>query len=67
MAKRTFEVPDISCHHCVMTIERELGALDGVTKVEADVDTKKVTVEWDDRVSWKTIADLLTEINYAPA
>ncbi|MGD9002395.1 MAG: cation transporter [Anaerolineae bacterium] len=67
MGKRTFEVPNISCHHCVMTIKRELGALDGVTNVEAVVDTKEVSVEWDDRISWTEIADLLTEINYAPA
>jgi copper chaperone CopZ len=67
MAKKVFEVPNISCHHCAMTIKRELTALDGVTDVEADVDTKEVTVEWDDRVSWAEIADLLTEINYAPA
>jgi copper chaperone CopZ len=50
-----------------MTIQRELGALDGVRNVEANVDTKNVTVEWDDTISWKEIADLLTEINYAPA
>jgi copper ion binding protein len=67
MERKTFEVPNISCHHCVMTIERELGALDGVANVEADVDTKQVTVEWDDRTSWEEIANLLTEINYAPA
>lgn len=67
MATRTFEVPNISCHHCVMTIKRELGALDGVTNVEANADTKKVTVEWDDTISWEEIADILTEINYAPA
>lgn len=68
MARRTFEVPNISCHHCVMTIKRELGGIDGVRNVEGNVDTKKVTVEWeDDTISWEEIADLLTEINYAPA
>jgi copper chaperone len=67
MAKKTFEVPNISCHHCVMTIQRELAALDGVTEVKADVDTKEVTVEWDDRTSWQEIVELLTEINYPPA
>ncbi|MGC9336136.1 MAG: heavy-metal-associated domain-containing protein [Anaerolineae bacterium] len=67
MAKRTFEVPSISCHHCVMTIKRELGAVEGVINVEADVETKEVTVEWDDRTSWTEIVELLTEINYAPA
>jgi copper chaperone CopZ len=67
MEEKTFEVPNISCHHCVRTIERELGALDGVVSVEADITTKRVTVAWDDRTSWEEIADLLTEINYAPA
>jgi copper chaperone CopZ len=50
-----------------MTIERELGALRGVRGVEADVDTKNVSVEWDDTTSWEEIADLLAEINYPPA
>ena len=45
MAERTFEVPNISCHHCVMTIERELNALEGVRNVKADLDTRKVSVE----------------------
>jgi copper chaperone len=67
MPSKTFEVPNISCHHCAMTIKRELGALDGVRDVEVDVDTKRVTVEWDDTITWEAIADLLTEINYAPA
>jgi copper ion binding protein len=67
MGKRTFEVPNISCHHCVMTIERELGALDGIAAVEANVNSKEVTVEWDDQTSWQEISDHLTEINYPPA
>lgn len=67
MARRTFQVPNISCHHCVMTIKRELSALDGIREVEADADTKIVTVEWDDAISWEEIVNLLTEINYAPA
>jgi copper chaperone CopZ len=50
-----------------MTIQRELGALEGVTEVRADVDTKEVTVEWDDRTPWQEIVELLNEINYSPA
>ena len=67
MQKRVFEVPSISCQHCVMTIKRELSSLEGVKSVEASADTKQVTVEWDDRVSWHKIEDLLTDINYPPA
>ena len=44
MASKTFLVPNISCNHCVMTIERELGELEGVASVDADIETKNVTV-----------------------
>jgi copper chaperone len=67
MEKRVFEVPNISCQHCVMTIKRELSALEGVKSVEARADTREVSVEWGDRVSWQEIEDLLTDINYPPA
>jgi copper chaperone CopZ len=50
-----------------MTIKRELGALEGVISVDANADTKEATVEWDDRVSWQEISDLLADINYPPA
>ena len=67
MTGKTFSVPNISCGHCVMTIERELGELAGVKGVAADADTKTVTVEWDFPATWESIRSLLTDINYAPA
>ena len=67
MATKTFLVPNISCHHCVMTIKRELGELDGVVSVSGDVETKMVTVEWEPPASWDSMKALLAEINYAPA
>ena len=36
MQTKKFEVPNISCGHCVMTIKNEVGELAGVSKVEAD-------------------------------
>jgi copper chaperone CopZ len=49
-----------------MTIERELGELDGVKSVDADPETKTVTVEWEDPATWEDIKELLIEINYPP-
>ena len=57
----------ISCAHCVMTIERELTALDGVDRVAGDLETKEVTIEWSEPATWDDIRSRLTEINYAPA
>ena len=67
MNEKQFQVPTISCAHCVMTIKRELGEMDGVISVEADEVTKTVTVRWEAPAMWGSIKDLLTEINYAPA
>jgi copper chaperone CopZ len=68
MTTKTVKVPNISCGHCVMTIEREVGDLAGVTSVKAEQVTRDVTVSWDPGATdWSAIASLLKEINYAPA
>jgi copper chaperone len=42
--ERTYSVPGISCGHCKAAIETEVGAVDGVTFVEVDVDARSVRV-----------------------
>ena len=67
MQTKTFEVPNISCGHCVMAIKNELGDMDGVSAVEANRETRMVTVSWDDPTTWDQIKATLVEINYPPA
>jgi copper chaperone len=67
MTSKSFRVPNISCNHCVMTIKRELGELEGVASVTGDVETKTITVKWEPPATWDDIQSLLTEINYPPA
>lgn len=67
MESKTFTVPAISCGHCVMTVQREVGELDGVVSVKADEASKQVVVEWDAPASWDQIKDLLIEIEYPAA
>jgi copper chaperone len=64
MEKITFEVPDISCNHCVHTIKMELSELNGVRSVEADAGTKLVTVTFEAPATQAAIETLLAEINY---
>jgi copper chaperone len=67
MATRTFKVPNISCGHCVMTIQREVSELAGIVSVKAEEATKMVTVEWNEPpATWDGIKALLQEINYPP-
>lgn len=68
MSNRTVKIPNISCGHCVATIEREVGEIGGVTSVSADQASREATVEWTDgETSWDEIEALLKEINYPPA
>jgi copper chaperone CopZ len=67
MTTKTVTVPNISCGHCVKTIEREVGELHGVTEVSAEQASRRVKVSWDpDTTDWTVIEDLMTEINYPP-
>ncbi len=67
MPIKTFKVPNISCGHCVRTVENEVSDLPGVTKVVATEDTQMVTVEWEAPTqNWENIRNLLEEINYPP-
>jgi copper chaperone CopZ len=67
MESKTVVVPNISCGHCVKTIENEVSELGGVVKVQADEASKKVTVEWNEPQNWAQISALLEEIGYPAA
>ncbi len=67
MATRTFSVPNISCNHCVMTIKREIGALQGVSAVDASAETKRVTVSYDSDEALAQVKATLDEIGYPVA
>jgi len=67
MTTKTVSVPSISCGHCVMTIEREVGGLQGVDGVKADQATKRVTVSWDaETTDWVVIEDHMKDIDFPP-
>lgn len=66
MQTKTVKVPNISCGHCVHTIQNEVSELAGVKKVVASQDSKLVTVEWEAPQTWDNIKALLSEINYPP-
>lgn len=63
----TYQIPNISCGHCVKTIKSEVEELPGVTSVDANQETKMVTVEFEAPASDDQIKALLVEINYPPA
>ncbi len=67
MESKTFQVPNIGCDGCVRTIKSEVAELAGVASVDANKDSKQVTVQWQSPASWEQIKTKLVEIDYAPA
>ena len=67
MSSRIYTIPNISCGHCVATIEREVGAVSGVEDVTGNADTKEVTVVYDDEGVLLQVEKLLEEIGYPAA
>ncbi len=64
MISTTYNIPNISCTHCVKTIEFELGEIPGIEDVKADADTKTTEVVYKDPATEEQIINLLAEINY---
>ena len=64
MTTVTYTVPAIHCGHCTHTIEMEVGELQGVQTVKADLNTKKVQITFDTPASEQSIKALLSEIDY---
>jgi copper chaperone len=67
MSTITYTIPNISCSHCVHTIQSELSELVGVKSVQADVTSKEVVVTYDAPATPDELVKLLKELNYPPA
>ena len=64
MTTVTYKVPAIHCSHCTHTIEMEVGELQGIQNVKADLDTKKVQITFNTSASEEKIKSLLAQIEY---
>jgi copper chaperone len=61
-------VPEISCEHCVKTINGALGALPGVTFVATDIPSKSVRLRYEpETVSMEQIEATLDDEGYSVA
>ena len=67
MKEITFNVSAIHCEHCKHTIEMEIGEIEGVEIVQADIDTKKVVVSFEEPATKEKLIAGLDEINYPPS
>ena len=60
----TLSIPNISCHHCIMTVQRETGFVEGAEFVSADLDTKQAVVKVKDQATLQSLKETLAEAGY---
>lgn len=67
MTTVTYQIPNISCNHCVHTIQTEVSDLPGVQEVKADAATRQAVITFETPATEEQIKALLSEINYPVA
>ncbi|HFD38654.1 MAG TPA: copper chaperone [Anaerolineae bacterium] len=64
MAEITLSIPNISCHHCIMTIKRESGFVDGAEFVSGDVEARTATFNIKSDAALDALKAALAEAGY---
>jgi len=62
-----YSIPNMSCNHCVMHIQKAIQPLEGVKKVDVDLANKSVMVEFDSPATELQLRAVLAEIGYPAA
>lgn len=65
MPTHTIPVPEVHCGHCVSSIEGALNPMTGVTEASVDLESRTVTVTFDDTaVSLDAIVSAIEDQGY---
>ena len=65
MIDKTLSVGGMTCNHCVETVEKALRKIEGVQKVEVNLECQKVLVTYDEvEVRIGTINQKIQEIGF---
>lgn len=65
MKQHTILIEGMSCKHCIMAVEKAVGALPGIVSVKADLETNSADVKFNDSdVSLNEICDAVEKQGY---
>ncbi|MBW2411658.1 MAG: heavy-metal-associated domain-containing protein [Deltaproteobacteria bacterium] len=67
MKEKKIKISAMNCNHCVATINRELTEIIGIEDIDANLESRMVTIKWSSPASWEQISKTLTEIGYPPS
>lgn len=66
MHELSLKVPDMTCGHCVGAIQRAVEVIDGVSEVEASLETKVVNIKSSRDLDTAEVLAVVTGAGYSP-
>ncbi|WP_168582890.1 heavy-metal-associated domain-containing protein [Gephyromycinifex aptenodytis] len=64
MASATYTVTGMTCGHCVNAVKEEVGAIDGVSNVQVELDSGSLTFDSDQEIPREKVAAAVDEAGY---
>lgn len=64
MNTKTIVIEGMQCNHCKMMVEKALGAIEGVEKVEVNLENKTATIEMSKEVVDSKLKEVIEEAGF---
>lgn len=64
MVIKKIQIEGMQCNHCKMTVEKALGSIEGVTKVEVSLENKNAVIEMEKIVDDKKIKETIEDAGF---
>jgi copper chaperone len=67
MTQETIKVEGMSCMHCQLRVKKAVEAVEGVQRVDVNLQTKQVTVDYEEgKVNLEKVKAAIRETGYEP-
>jgi copper ion binding protein len=64
MAEASYTVTGMTCEHCVRSVTEEVSEIDGVQRVDVDLESGRLTVTSQDPLPVDDVREAVTEAGY---
>lgn len=64
MSTTTYTVAGMTCDHCVQAVRREVGAIHGVSSVDVDLASGRVSVEAEQPIPLQAVKQAIDEAGF---
>ena len=65
MKKISLSVPDMTCGHCVTTVQAALAGVPGVSEADVSLEEKRATVRAEDELVESTLVEAVEQAGYS--